>query len=203
MKFDMANLDRNQIHDLLLSGMAPLPVVLVSTVGKNGSYNAAPYSLVFPVCYKPPIICVSCGLRKGQKKDTARNIESAKDFVLNIMDETHLKPTVQASADYPADVDEMKEVGLTAVPCDRVKSPRVAEAQVSLECKLVQRMELGKGDAFRNIYFGEVLLAHIKDELWAGHKVEPSKLKSVGYVGNETYCRLREFFTEKASELKP
>ena len=194
MKLEMANLARPEIFELFGSAVAPAPVALISTVGEDGIYNAAPVSLITPVCYKPPIICVSIGLRRGQKKDTSRNIEFSKDFVVNIMDETLIKPTIQASADYPSDVDEIKEVGFTAIASDKVKSPRVAESQVSLECQLVQRLELGEGENFRNVVFAEVVVTHIKDELWVAGKIDPSKLRAVGRVGEGIYCRTRDIF---------
>ena len=194
MKIEVAHLERNELHELLGKAIVPLPIAFISTVGEDGIYNAAPFSLVVPVCWKPPIICVSFGLRQGQKKDTLRNIDFSQDFVVNIMDETLIKPTIQASADYPSDVDEIKEVGLTAIAADKVKSPRVAEAQVSLECRLVQRLELGEGQNLRGVIFGEVVLVHVKDELWVASKIEPSRFRAVGRLGSGIYCRTGDIF---------
>jgi len=195
MKIEMANLDRRELHVLLGSAIVPLPIALISTVGEDGTYNAAPFSLTFPICWKPPIICVSIGLRrgpKGQKKDTLSNIEFARDFVVNIMDETLIKPAIQTSAEYPSSVDEIREVGLTAIAAEKVKSPRVAEAQVSFECQLVKRFELGEGENLKSIVLGEVVLTHVKDELWVDGGIDPSKLRSVGRLGFGFYCRTRD-----------
>ena len=199
MKIEMANLEREEIHELLERTIVPLPVALISTIGEDGIYNAAPYSLAFPVCWKPPIVCVSFGLRQGQKKDTLGNIESSQDFVINIMDETLIKPTIQTSADYPSSVDEIKEVGLNAIAADKVKSPRIAESQISLECQLVKRLELGEGQNLRGIVFGEVILAHVKDELWVAGKIEPSRLRGVGRLGKGIYCRTHDIFEMRPS----
>ena len=197
MNIETANLNWGELHELLGRAIAPLSVAFISTIGEDGIYNAAPFSLVVPVSWNPPIICVSFGLRKGQKKDTLRNIEFSKDFVINIMDETLLKPVIQASADYPSDVDEIKEVGLTAIAADRVKSPRIAEAQVSLECQLVQRLELGEGANLRGVVFGEAVLVHVKDEVWVDGKIDPSRLNPVGRLGGGIYCRTKDIFEMK------
>ena len=66
MKVDTVNVDERQMHSLLGSVIVPLPIAFISTVGEDGIYNAAPYSLVFPVSWKPPIFCVSFGLKLGQ-----------------------------------------------------------------------------------------------------------------------------------------
>lgn len=143
-------------------------------------------------------VLVSCAvlfaLRKGEKKDTVRNIESTRDFMVNIMDETYIKPTIQTSVNYPSDVDEIKKVGLTAVASDRVKFPRVAEAQISIECQLVRSLEFGKGLDLRNLIFGEVILVHVKDNLWADGRIQASKAGFIGRIGGKVYCRTTDIF---------
>jgi len=197
MKIEMTDLSSGGVHELLTRSIAPLPIALISTVGEDGVYNAAPFSLIVPISYKPPIICVSFGLRRGQKKDTLRNMEYSQDFVVNTMDESLIQSTIQASVDYPGDVDEIKEVGLTAVAGDKVKSPRIAEAHVSLECRLMQRLELG--EELRNVVFGEVVLAHVKDELWVDGNADPYNLGVVGRLAGGIYCRTRDIFKVKVS----
>jgi len=197
MKIEPANLEEKELHELLGRAIVPLPIALVSTVGENGTYNAAPYSLLFPVAWKPPIICVSIALRQGQKKDTQRNIEFSRDFVVNIMDETLINPTIQASINYPSDMDEIKEVGLTAIPAEKVKSPLIAEAQVSFECQVRQQLELGSGQLVRCIIFGEVVLAHVKDKLWVNGRIEPAAMKAVGRLGTGVYCHTNDIFRLK------
>jgi flavin reductase (DIM6/NTAB) family NADH-FMN oxidoreductase RutF len=207
MKIEAAKTGRIELHDLIGTAMAPLPVAFISTVGPDGTYNAAPYSFGAPVCSKPAILCVSIGLRTGQKKDTIRNIEYAHDFVVNCVDEDIIRQVIQASADYPYGVDEMKVTGLTAVKGEMVKSPRVSEAKVSIECKLVQKLEFieeyKEGPGLRAIIFGEVVLAHVKDEVWVDGKVDPRRLKAIGRVGANLYSKPGEIFELKHSGVKP
>ncbi len=203
MKIEPVNLSWQESHDLIGNVITPLPVALVSTIGQDGIYNAAPFSFIAPVCSKPPIICVSIGLRKGQKKDTLRNIEFSGDFVINVVDEALIKQAVQTSADYPNGVDEIKDVGLTVISSEKVKSPRVAESKASLECRLLQKLEIleerPEGQGLKAIVFGEVVLAHIRDELWVAGNVEPSRLRAVGRVGTDLYCRTEDIFEMKKS----
>ncbi len=199
MKIETANLNWGELHELLGKAIAPLPVTLISTVGQDGIYNAAPFSLAFPVSWKPPIICSSFGTRRGEKKDTVKNIEFSHDFVINVVDENLIKPAIQASADYPSDVDEIKEVGLTAIASEKVKSPRIAEAKVSLECRLVQTLDLGEGPSLRNLLFGEVVLIHVNDEVWVKDKIDPAQLRAVGRLGDGIYCRTGDIFEMRRS----
>ena len=201
MKIEPTNLNWKEAHGFIGSVIAPLPIALISTIGQDGTHNAAPFSFITPVCSKPPIVCVSMGLRKGQKKDTLRNIEFSLDFVVNIVDEKLISQAIKASADYPSGVDEIKEVGLTVINSERVKSPRIAESKVSLECRLIHKFEIleerKEGAGLISIVFGQVVLAHIKDELLVDGMVEPSRLRVIGRVGNDTYCRTEDIFVIK------
>jgi len=193
MKLESKHIDGHQSHKLLGSVMAPRPVALISTVDKDNIYNAAPYSAVTPVAFKPPIVCVASGLKRGEKKDTANNIESTKEFVINMMAETYLKQVLKAAADYPGDVDEIKTTGLTALPADRVKAPLIAEAQISLECRLVKTVEFGAGEDFRSVFFGEVLVFHVKDEILDGGNIDPVRYMAFGRLNAGAYCRTTDF----------
>jgi flavin reductase (DIM6/NTAB) family NADH-FMN oxidoreductase RutF len=122
-----------------------------------------------------------------------RNIEFSHDFVVNVVDENLIRQAIQASANYPSGIDEIKEVGLSAVSSEKVKSPRIAESRVSLECRLVQKVELleerPEGRGLRAIVFGEVVLVHVEDEVWVQGKIDPSRLRAVGRLGQNIYCR--------------
>jgi len=200
MQIDPSNLERRELFELVGRSISPLPVVLVSTVSPDGIYNAAPYSFVSPISYQPPRVSISFGLREGQKKDTLRNIESSHDFVLNIVDEALIGQTVKTSADYADGVDETKEVGLTSVKSEMVRSPRIREAKISMECRLVHELEIpekireGKGLGLRAIVFGEIILWHISKQVWIDGKINSACPWTVGRVGPELYCRTGDVF---------
>ncbi len=189
MKIETAKLAKMEVHDILGAVISPMPIAFISTVGQNGVFNAAPFAFVTMLSLKPPIICFSMGLQRGRRKDTSRNIDFTGDFVVNTVDEPILQQAVQAAAEYPSDVSEIKEVGLTAIPSERVKSPRVAESPISVECKVVQRITLGEGENLRDIVLGEALLIHLRDNLWVDGKIDSRRLKLMGRLASGLYCR--------------
>ena len=197
MIVEMNKIDAAKAHELLLSAISPLPVTLISTVSGEGVYNAAPFSAVAPVSWKPPLFFVSIGSKNGIKKDTAHNIESTGDFVVNIMSEEFIKATVRSSANYPSDVNEIERVGLTSIPAKKVKSPLIKEAQINIECQLYKKIELGEGEDIRWVYFGEIIIMHMKDEILTSGEIDPLKLGAVGYLGNRPlgkrlFCRTKD-----------
>jgi len=52
-------------------------------------------------------------------------------------------------------------------------------------------------------HLGEVILAHIKDEVWIDGKIDPRRLKVIGRVGANLYSKPGEIFELKHSGVKP
>lgn len=195
MIIDPIGMSRRDLHELFLSAVVPRPIAFVSTVGEDGIYNLAPFSCFAPVGMKPPLVCMQIGWkREGQKKDTMRNIEFSGDFVVSVVDESLGKAMNQTSYDYPSDVDEFKEVGLTAIKSEKVKSPRLAESPVNMECKLLKLLPFGNAPDGCNVIIGEVLLFHVRDDLWAGDQVDVKRLNAIGRLGAQLYCRIGDMF---------
>ena len=198
MKIDPANLDRADAHELLVSAIVPRPIAFVSTVGEDGVYNVAPFSFFAPMATKPAIVGFGTAwTREGQKKDTLRNIEFAKEFVISVVDESLAEPMNQASYAYPSYVDEFKEVGLTPMKADLVKAPMVAESPVNMECRLRQILDFGELPRKTSFIVGEVLRVHVKDELWVNKEIQTTKLGAIARLGAELYCRTRDVFEMK------
>ncbi|MDP2644894.1 MAG: flavin reductase family protein [Desulfobacterales bacterium] len=196
MKVEPITLPRKDLHHFFAGLITPRPIAFVSTLDAEGRYNAAPFSAFVRLTASPPVLVFAAGRRKGKKKDTIRNIESTGDFVVNLVDEDLCQTMHQAGADYPPGIDEMKEVGLTAINSEKIKSPRILEAPISLECRLMQVLELGQKPSMSSIVFGEILLVHIQDEILTDGKVDPIKAKIIGRLGEgNIYCRTTDIFT--------
>ncbi|MFC1943241.1 flavin reductase family protein [Chloroflexota bacterium] len=190
MKIDPRDTDNTEFYRLFSSAVVPRPIAWVSTIGENGIFNLAPFSLFGIISSTPALIYISIGRKRdGQKKDTLVNIEFSKDFVVNIVNEDLAEAMNQSSTAYPSDVNEFKEVGLTPVKADIVTSPMLAESPVSMECQQFNIMEFGDLPRRSSVVIGEVVRVHIKDELYANGAIQVSALKALGRHSGNLYCR--------------
>ncbi len=198
MKIDPAGLDGKAIHELMVGCVAPRPIAFVSTIGEDGVYNVAPFSFFTLLSMHPTMVGFTIGRKRGgSKKDTLVNIEFSKDYVVNIVNEAIAPAMNQASGDYPSHVDEFKEAGLTPIASDLVRPPRVAESPVQLECRLMQIMEFGASPRIHNFIVGEVLVVHVQDDLIVDGVIKSDRLKAVGRLGEDFYCRTGDLFEMK------
>ena len=198
MKIDMTCFDFRESHHLMAGALVPRPIVLISTIGEEGIFNVAPFATITRPSMKPPLLGFEISTRRdGRKKDTIRNIEFSKDFVVNCVDENIAEAMNKASADYPSDVDEFEVTGLTPMKADKVKAPIVGESPVSFECRLFQILQFGEPPRISQFVIGEVVIAHVRDDLWIDGGIDPRKLKAIGRLGTDLYCRTTDIFEMK------
>jgi flavin reductase (DIM6/NTAB) family NADH-FMN oxidoreductase RutF len=198
VKIDPARLDRKEAHDLMVGAALPRPIAFVSTVGAGGIYNLAPFSFFIPMSVNPAIVGLGIGRKRdGSKKDTLVNIELTKDFVINLVTERLAEAMNQTAGEYPIEVDEFKVAGLTPVGGDFVKSPLVGESPINMECRLLQILEYGEFPRINNFVIGEVIQVQVKDEFWADGEIQSSRLKAIGRMGGDLYCRTTDLFEMK------
>jgi len=198
MKIDLEEMYARDLHHLLMSSVVPRPIAWVSTVSEDGVFNLAPFSAYCVMSVKPAILGFAAAVtRDGKKKDTLINIESMKEFVVNVVDETLAEAMNITAAPYPGEVDEFKEAGMTPVMADLVNVPMVSESPIKMECRLHQILEFGLAPATNRFVIGEILRVHVKDELLVDDDIQMAKLKAVGRLGGrggDQYCRTTDSF---------
>ena len=120
MHIDPQTIDPTAVYKLLISSVVPRPIAWVSSLDGAGVANLAPFSYFMAITAEPPTIAFSCSPREGGKKDTLRNVESAGEFVVNVVDDDRAEQMNLSSGDYAPEVDEFVLTGLTAAPGVRV-----------------------------------------------------------------------------------
>ncbi|KIZ46932.1 MULTISPECIES: flavin reductase family protein [Rhodopseudomonas] len=151
-------------HDPFNAIVGPRPIGWISSCDAKGHVNLAPYSFFNALCYKPPLI----GFSSTTWKDTVANIKETGEFVWNLVTMDLAQQMNKTSASVPHEVDEFTISGLTKLPSQKVKPPRVMESPVSFECRLTQIVQLQGADGTpADAWFtmGEVVAVHIDKRL--------------------------------------
>jgi|GEM_PF-79665 len=189
--FDPAEHPIPVIHRLLLSGVAPRPIALVSSMDTDGVVNLSPFSFFNAFGANPPVIIVSPAYRgkDGTPKHTFENIVSTREFTVSASTYDMVEQINLASADYPQGVDEFVKSGLTKLPSKNVSPPGVAESPFIMECRLLQHIDTGGKPAAGNLLLGEVVLFHVRESAFEGEHIDPQRLDLVARMGGDWYCR--------------
>ncbi len=194
MELDLEKDFADRAYPLLASLVIPRPIALVTTINDQGQVNAAPFSFFNLMGASPPICAFAPGDRdNGTPKDTALNIRSQHEFVVNLVDEGIAEAMNKCAASLPFGENELNHAGLHGAPSSVVKPPRIAEAPASLEC--VEWGTLRIGD--NRVVIGLIKRLHLRDELYdaAQRRVHTDKLFTIGRMASpHWYCRTRDRF---------
>ncbi len=196
MLFDFAQLSSQDRYKLIVSTVVPRPIAWVVSLDLNGRLNAAPYSFFNAFGNDPPVVCIGVGGRApGEVKDTGANIRSTGQFVVNLVDEASARAMNITAIEFPPEVDEIAEAGLTTLPSLYVRPPRIAESPVAMECERLATVELGNE---RAIVMGRVLAMHVRDDAVldaAKCYIDTPKLGLIGRMhGRGWYVRTTDRF---------
>lgn len=199
---DPAQLDAMQRYKLLIGGILPRPIALVSTISPHGVTNLAPFSF-FTGVGSDPMLLLFCPANRpdGGEKDSLRNARPVAEggtghFVINVVPACIARRMAACAEELPYEQSEFDLSGLTPAPSVAVRAPGVAESPVSFECITRQVIRTNPGKpAGGNIVLGEVVrIGARKGVIDSMFHVEHSMLDLVGRIGGRGYITTRERF---------
>ena len=117
LEIEPEKISTRNLHKYLLSSIGPRPIALASTIDTNGVNNVSPFSFFNIFSANPPIAIFSPArrVRDNTTKDTLENIKEVKEVVINIVNDEIVEKASISSTEFPREIDEFIESGLTPV----------------------------------------------------------------------------------------
>jgi len=156
--------DHGLRHDPLMSIIAPRPIGWIGSRSASGVDNLAPFSFFNLLCHTPPLLAFCC----NGPKDTPENIRETGDFSWNLATRPLAEQMNASSAPLPTDEDEFAFSGLTPKKGRMIAAPLVAEAPVSMECRMIdifQMKDLQGSKAPGKLVIGQIVGIHISHDV--------------------------------------
>lgn len=122
----------------------PLPAVLVSCGDADGERNLLTVAWTGTVCTDPAM----CYISVRPERHSYGIIRRTGEFVINLTTRRLARATDWCGVRSGRDFDKWKECGLTPVAAEHVAAPVIAEAPLSIECRVRQIVKLGSHDMF-------------------------------------------------------
>lgn len=191
MHLDPKNISISEVQKLLLGGVSPRPIALVSTISENGVNNLSPFSFFNAFSANPPIVAFSASkrVRDGSFKDTYNNIIATKECVIQAVTYDMVEQVSLSSTEYETGIDEFIKSGLTPIDSYIVKAKRVKESPFQMECKLVNMINLGTDKGAGNLAICEVVYFHVDDDIFDKGIIQPNLIDLVGRNSGDFYTR--------------
>lgn len=134
----------------------PLPVVMVSAADKEGRDDIITVAWAGTVCTNPPMVSVSI----RPERYSYHMIRETGEFVINLTTEELAFATDYCGVKSGRDVDKFRETGLTREKAEKVNAPMIAQAPVSIECRVKEIRELGS----HHMFIAQVVAVHADEK---------------------------------------
>ncbi len=183
-------------HNPFNAIVTPRPIGWISTRGKSGRDNLAPYSFFNAVAFEPPqVMFASTGGKSDRDfgKDSLANIDETGVFCVNIVEYAMRDDMNATSGDLSADTDEFETAQITRAECETIACARVAIAPAALECKLTQIIKL-PGIA-NSMILGEVTGIHMRDDCLKNGRFDVTTFRPLSRLGYRDYSVVDNIFT--------
>lgn len=158
----------------------PVPVVMVTSRGKDGKDNVFTVGWVGTVCTKPPMLSISVRPERLSHKYISETME----FTVNMPTSKLTKVVDYVGVRSGKTVDKIKEMNFTMKEGTNVSSPYIDECPVSIECKVKTVLQLGTHDCF----IAEVVGSHVNKNLFDEKgKIHLEKADLISYCHGEYF----------------
>lgn len=158
----------------------PVPVVMVTSKGKDGKDNVFTVGWVGTVCTKPPMLSISVRPERLSHKYISETME----FTVNMPTSKLTKAVDYVGVRSGKTVDKIKEMNFTMKEGTNVSSPYIDECPVSIECKVKTVVQLGTHDCF----IAEVVGSHVNKNLFDEKgKIHLEKADLISYCHGEYF----------------
>lgn len=197
------DISTKKLHGYLLAAVSPRPICFASTMDSKGNVNLSPYSFFNVFSANPPVMIFSPArrVRDNTIKHTLENVLDTKEVVINVVSYSMVQQMSLSSTEYKKGINEFVKAGFTEIPSEIVKPPRVAEAPVQFECKVINVVSLGEHGGAGNLVICTVERLHIDENILdLEGNIDPAKIDTVGRLGGNWYSRSKEGLFEV---LKP
>jgi len=175
-------------HDLLKMLVVPRPIAWITTRRPDGIVNLAPFACYTMLGFGPMVIGLGFARVKGvHKKDTLRNIEHGREFVVHSVTEDLLDHVVSTAHAAPAGVSKADQTGLTLVPSTVVDVPRIVECAAAMECRCEDITRIGTG---HDLVTARVVAVHLDEACFPDGQPDYARFRPVGRMHDEYFATL-------------
>ena len=193
--FEPRNRDRKLFpHDPFKGMIVPRPIGWISTMGRAGLVNLAPYSFFNAFCSWPQIVGFSS---EGEKDSQTFAIERG-EFVWSMATYPFRQQMNLTSAGLARGESEFAHAGLEPAPSRLVAPPRVASSPAALECKVTQVVklkDLDGNEGARTLVIGQVVGIHIDERYVKDGRLDAAAMQPIARCGYDEYTVIDRVFS--------
>ena len=163
----------------------PVTAAMV-TCADGEEQNIIAITFIAPVSANPPTAMISV----LPTRHSYNMIKNSGEYVINIPGPELLYEIQYTGRKSGRDVDKFKELGLTAIPAQKVKAPLIKECWGHIECKVVGEYPAGA----HTMFVGEIVAASCNEGCFENSIVlGEDKARMIEFLGGNKYGIVERF----------
>ena len=190
LEIDVDEFD-GSLYRILTSTVVPRPIAWVSTTSSDGVDNLAPYSFFTVASVEPPVVCFAPVDGPDGLKDTPRNVRETGEFVCNLVTMDLADPMNQTAGTLGPDESEFDRAGIERAPSSVVTPPRVADADVAMECTRRELLDVGGS----TLVMGDVKYVRVAESVTTDGKIDVGEIDALGRLAGSQYASTQDRFS--------
>lgn len=196
---NLQDMEAKQVYKWLAGTIGPRPIAWLSTQNEEGLVNLAPFSFFSVVSYEPPIVSVSILRKKGQMKDTARNLVLNGQVVLHLVDQDNVDLANLTAANLPENQSEAETYRIELEASKLVQAPTISKTKVRMECLMVHHLPIVNADdeVATDLFLLKVQSISYREDIVQDTYIKYQALDLVGRLAGNDYARLGSIFQVK------
>jgi len=198
MNIDLSTLSPTQVYFTMMQTIIPRPIAWVLSDNGDRTFNLAPFSYFNAVGSEPPTIMISIGDRPdGGAKDTLKNIEQRKKFVVHIADVDVAEALNESARSLPFGESEVTRLGLALTSFEGVDLPRLAVCKVALACEMSSVQKIGVA---QHLVLAQVSHIYASDDVCTSdakgrQKICADKINPLARLGADEFASLGDIIS--------
>lgn len=144
-------------EDPVQEGLRKLPIrpIYLVSCEHEGKKNIISVGMFAYFSGKPALV----GIGIAPSRYSYELIQKSKAYAVNVVDEKLIEAVKICGENSGRDTDKFKLAKLTATPASKITAPLIEESPLSIECKVVQEVEVGD-----HVWFmGEVVATQCRE----------------------------------------
>jgi flavin reductase (DIM6/NTAB) family NADH-FMN oxidoreductase RutF len=199
LHYQAKQLTSKQAYKFLSGSIIPRPIAWVTTLNqKHNVINAAPFSFFNAAAAEIPLVTVAILRRDGKIKDTAQNILTTQELVIQLVNEQVVSAMNQTAASLAPDQSEVTINQLETTPSKTVKVPGISSAPIRMEGKLHQYVPIKDHNeqVITDLFIIEITDFYFDEAVFdQEHEyILPEKLDPIARLAGNTYSHIDHFF---------
>ncbi len=197
MQITFNDISPNQRYHLLTQTVIPRPIAWVLSENSDSSYNLAPFSFFNAMCSDPPLLVMSIGKKEGgERKDTAINLLSGREFVVHIASAAQAETLTQTAATLDYGDSELDSTQLALAEFEGSPVPRLADCDIAYHCRLYEHHLVGPAE--QAFIYAEVISLYLSENVadidGKRISVDANKVDPLARLGAAQYAGITSAF---------